>query len=239
MDDRGPASPDTVEVVPFGDATVMGILGDRAGADLSRVAQAVAAEIDRRRASTAGLGRAVPAHASVLVPFDPLAIDRDRAIRIVRDVIAQTLRSPSTGGGSDAAGRPDEASPPIEIRVRYGGDDGPDLDDVAARLDLRPTDVIELHASARYRVLFLGFGPGFAYLGGLPDQLVTSRRLTPRERVPAGSVAIAGAHSAVYPLSMPGGWNLIGRTDAVLFDATSPRPARLAPGAPVRFVPAP
>ncbi|HEY8439146.1 MAG TPA: 5-oxoprolinase subunit PxpB [Candidatus Limnocylindrales bacterium] len=232
MADRRGSSRDAVEVVPFGDAAVLVILGDRAGDPLSRAAQAAATAIDGRRASTPGLARAVPAHASVLVPFDPLVLERDAAIALVRDAATAAVRSRSSDRATDGADRT------IDIPVRYGGDDGPDLDDVAARLDLRPADVIELHASARYRVLFLGFGPGFAYLGGLPDRLVTPRRATPRERVAAGSVAIAGEHSAVYPLSMPGGWNLIGRTDAVLFDPTSPQPARLAPGASVRFVPA-
>lgn len=232
MADRRGSSRDAVEVVPLGDAAILAILGVRAGEPLSRAAQAAAAAIDRRRASMPGLGRAVPAHASVLVPFDPLALDRDAAIALVRTAATAAVRPASSDPATDAA------RPTIDIPVRYGGGDGPDLDDVAARLDLRPADVIELHAAGRYRVLFLGFGPGFAYLGGLPHPLVTPRRATPRERVPAGSVAIAGEHGAVYPLSMPGGWNLIGRTDAVLFDPTSPQPARLAPGATVRFVPA-
>jgi 5-oxoprolinase (ATP-hydrolysing) subunit B len=87
-------------------------------------------------------------------------------------------------------------------------------------------------------VLFLGFAPGFAYLGGLPDAIATPRRPSPRERVPAGSVGIAGEQTGVYPLSMPGGWNLIGRTDAVLFDPLRADPALLKPGSAVRFVPA-
>jgi KipI family sensor histidine kinase inhibitor len=126
----------------------------------------------------------------------------------------------------------------IEIPVRYGGPDGPDLEEVASRHGLTSADVVELHAGARYRVLFLGFAPGFAYLGGLPAAIATPRRASPRERVPAGSVGIAGEQTGVYPLSMPGGWNLIGRTDLVLFDPLRPEPALLRPGAPVRFVPA-
>jgi KipI family sensor histidine kinase inhibitor len=86
-------------------------------------------------------------------------------------------------------------------------------------------------------VLFLGFAPGFAYLGGLAAALATARRPTPRERVPSGSVAIAGRQTAIYPRSMPGGWQLIGRTDVQLFDPSRSKPALLEPGATVRFVP--
>jgi KipI family sensor histidine kinase inhibitor len=89
-----------------------------------------------------------------------------------------------------------------------------------------------------YHVLFLGFAPGFAYLGGLPRDLVTARKATPRPRVPAGSVGIAGEQTGVYPLAMPGGWRLIGRTDTVLWDITRASPATLHPGDRVRFVPA-
>ncbi len=128
------------------------------------------------------------------------------------------------------------AATPIEIPVRYGGADGPDLDTVAGLLGLRPADVVELHASARYRVLFLGFAPGFGYLGGLPAALATPRRDSPRERIPAGTVAIAGEQTCVYPLAMPGGWQLIGRTDTILFDPGRPEPALFRP-ARVRFIP--
>jgi inhibitor of KinA len=223
------ASP-AFDVSPFGDSALLVTLGARADPELTRAAHAVAGAIERIRESMPALGRPVPAHASVLVPIDPLAIARTSAVELVADAAATALRNSSAA--------PLASGDPIEIHVRYGGDAGPDLVEVAERSGLRPADVIELHASARYTVLFLGFAPGFAYLGGVPEPLVTPRRATPRERVPAGSVAIAGEHSAVYPLSMPGGWNLIGRTDAVLFDPAADPPARLRPGASVRFVPA-
>jgi KipI family sensor histidine kinase inhibitor len=215
-------------IAPFGDAALLVMFGDRADPALTAQAGALARLLDERRTSSPALGRAVPAHATVLVPFDPLAVDALAAAELVRDAVrAVTGRS-----DSDAAGDA------IEIPVRYGGPDGPDLEEVAERHGMSPADVIELHAGARYHVLFLGFAPGFAYLGGLPDAIATPRRPSPRERVPAGSVGIAGQQTGVYPLSMPGGWNLIGRTDAVLFDPLRPDPALLKPGASVRFVPA-
>jgi len=215
-------------IAPFGDAALLVTFGDRADPRLTAEAGALARLLDERRSLLPALGRAVPAHATVLVPFDPLNLDARAAADLVRDAVRAMT-------GTSA---PDAAGDAIEIPVHYGGPDGPDLEEVAERHGMSPADVVELHAGARYRVLFLGFAPGFAYLGGLPDAIATPRRPSPRERVPAGSVGIAGEQTGVYPLSMPGGWNLIGRTDAVLFDPQRVEPALLRPGAPVRFVPA-
>ena len=194
-------------------------------------AQAVAAAITAARAGVPAVGRPVPAHASILVPFDPLAIALEDVIGLARWAVASAETEPMSAVVDD------DVAMTIEIPVRYGGADGPDLDTVAELHGLRPADVVDLHASARYRVLFLGFAPGFGYLGGLPSTLVTPRRASPRERVPSGSVGIAGEQTGVYPLAMPGGWQLIGRTDAVLVDPDRPEPALLRPGANVRFVP--
>ena len=109
---------------------------------------------------------------------------------------------------------------------------------VADEIGRTPADVIELHAATTYEVLFLGFAPGFAYLGELAPPLVVPRLATPRPRVPPGSVAIAGSMTAVYPQGSAGGWRLLGRTDARLFDPRATPPARLRPGDRVRFVPA-
>jgi KipI family sensor histidine kinase inhibitor len=228
VDQSGGLAEPTIE--PFGDAALLIDLGPATDQAQAVRAQALAAAIEAGRTTTPAIGRPVPAHASVFVPFDPLEMTLEDAIAVARSAIATSaLDSPA------ATDRRDDT--PIEIPVRYGGPDGPDLEDVAALHGLSPEEVVELHAAARYRVLFLGFAPGFGYLGGLPPALVTPRRANPRERVPAGSVGIAGGHTAVYPLAMPGGWQLIGRTDIVLFDPDRPDPALLRPGAAVRFVP--
>jgi KipI family sensor histidine kinase inhibitor len=125
------------------------------------------------------------------------------------------------------------------FEVRYGGEGGPDLEPVARELGLAPERVVELHSGARYLVAFVGFSPGFGYLIGLPRELEAARLESPRTRVPAGSVAVAGPFSGIYPSATPGGWRLIGRLadpEAGLFDAAAERPARLAAGDRVRFV---
>lgn len=125
----------------------------------------------------------------------------------------------------------------IEIPVIYGGDAGPDLPDVARHTGLTQKQVVELHASIDYVVWFLGFQPGFPYLGGMPENLATPRRAEPRVRVPAGSVGIGGAQTGIYPLETPGGWNLIGRTELPLFNPSLPEPVLLRPGDTLRFIP--
>ncbi|UTH74382.1 5-oxoprolinase subunit PxpB [Chromobacterium sp. IIBBL 290-4] len=126
----------------------------------------------------------------------------------------------------------------IDIPVRYGGRHGPDLDTVARHCGLSPDQVIERHSAAAYIVYFLGFQPGFAYLGGLDPLLATPRRDSPRLRVPAGSVAIGGGQTGVYPADSPGGWQIIGHTSVSLFDPrNSGSPSLLLPGDTVRFVP--
>ncbi|HEX7971244.1 MAG TPA: 5-oxoprolinase subunit PxpB [Thiobacillus sp.] len=125
-----------------------------------------------------------------------------------------------------------------EIAVEYGGVAGPDLSALAKQAGMSAADYIEQHASADYIVAFLGFQPGFPYLRGLPAALHAPRRASPRLRVAAGSVAIGGIYSGIYPTAGPGGWHIIGRTDAVLFDPQRDAPALLMPGDRVRFVPA-
>ncbi|WP_440026281.1 5-oxoprolinase subunit PxpB [Chromobacterium amazonense] len=126
----------------------------------------------------------------------------------------------------------------VEIPVHYGGAAGPDLQEVARHCGLSSRQVVARHSAVEYTVFFLGFQPGFAYLGGLDPALATPRRATPRQQVPAGSVAIGGSQTGIYPADAPGGWQIIGHSDMVLFDPARQPPSALQPGDIVRFIPA-
>jgi inhibitor of KinA len=164
-----------------------------------------------------------PAYHSVLVKFD--------ALRWTHAELEAELRGALARSKTVAPVAPRD----VEIPVCYGGDFAPDLADVCALHGLTAAQAIALHTSSEYRVQFLGFVPGFAYLGGLPEALATPRLATPRRSVPAGSVGIAGGQTAVYPFATPGGWRLIGRTPLRIFRAENGSCA-LAIGDRVRFV---
>lgn len=174
-----------------------------------------------------GVRDVVPAMAALAVHVVP---DRQR-----HDAVAESLAAHLEAGGETTLVEP----APLEIPVAYGGDDGPDLAEVAAVTGRSPEEVVRRHCDAIYRVFMLGFLPGFPYLGLVDPAIRVSRRATPRTRVPAGSVGLAGAQTGIYPGESPGGWQIIGRTDETLFDPASVPPARLAPGDRVRFVPLP
>lgn len=179
-------------------------------------AQALHAELLRRRSEgSLSVREIVPAARTVLL--DGL----DDPVRLASRIPAWDIPPlPARAGGA------------IEIPVRY---DGPDLADVAARWGVPEHEVATIHTAAEFRVAFCGFAPGFGYLTGLPSRYDVPRRATPRTSVPAGSVALAGPYTGVYPRSSPGGWQLIGTTDAVLWDHTRVPAALLAPGTRVRF----
>ena len=164
----------------------------------------------------------MPAYASVVLRFDPLRLDPHDAEHEAERVLS------SLGPASAATGRS------IEIQTVY---DGPDLDETASRSGLSPDELVALHTGREYRAYFLGFLPGFAYCGRLDPRIVAPRLGRPRERVPAGAVAVADGQTAVYPLDSPGGWRLIGHTDTRIFDPSQDPPTLIRPGDRVRFVP--
>jgi KipI family sensor histidine kinase inhibitor len=222
-----PAPRGPVRIERFGEAALLVVLGDRVDAAINDRVHRLAARMSVRAAHIGGLGPPIPAYASVLLPFDPLVLEE----AAVRDMIAVAL---------DAAGGPSmtpDRARVISVPVRYGGPDGPDLAGVAARTGRSEADVVRLHAAVEYRVFCMGFVPGFPYLGLVPKELALPRRATPRLHVPAGSVAIAGRQTGIYPADTPGGWHLIGRTDLPAWDPRREPPALLEPGARVRFVP--
>ncbi|MFJ9544025.1 5-oxoprolinase subunit PxpB [Streptomyces sp. NPDC101225] len=181
-------------------------------------AQALHAELLRRRAEgLLSVREIVPAARTVLL-----------------DGLSDPARLASELTASEVPPAPPRAREAIDIPVRY---DGPDLTEVAAHWGVTEQEAARIHADTEFTVAFCGFAPGFGYLTGLPQHYDVPRRATPRTAVPAGSVALAGPYTGVYPRSSPGGWQLIGRTDAVLWDPARVPAALLAPGTRVRFVP--
>ncbi len=215
---------------PLGDRAVTITLGDAISEATHRLVRAASAAIDAR--CIAGITDQVPAFASITVHYDPAAVAGDQSTPPYHRVVGELESVLETV-------RPGMLPPPRlrEIPVCYGGAFGPDLEDVARQHDLSPREVIELHAGGRYLVYMVGFMPGFAYLGGLPERLATPRRSSPRTAVPAGTVGIGGSQTGVYPLESPGGWNLIGRTPLRIFDIRRDEATMLATGDEVRFVP--
>lgn len=184
----------------------------------------LAARLRQREAR--GVRDVAPGYCTIGVHFDPLQTDLaalEHAIQAEYSAI-ETLDT--------IADRP-----PIEIPVQYGGDAGPDLTAVARFAGCSEDDVIARHTQRIYRVYMLGFIPGFSYMGRVDPSIAAPRHRVPRERVPAGSVGIAGGQTGVYPVESPGGWQLIGRTTTVMFDANRSRPSLLSAGDLVRFVP--
>lgn len=201
----------TVRVLPCGDRAVL--------LEVAGLAEVLALDASLRSDPPAGVVDIVPAARTVLLR---LAADADLAATR-RHLDALTLVAPDQLGSGEV----------VEIPTSY---DGADLDDVASLLGLARQELVAVHTGQVWTVAFCGFAPGFAYLTGADERLASVPRLaTPRTRVPAGSVALAGGFSAVYPSASPGGWQLIGRTDRRVFDVDRDPPALLRPGTRVRF----
>lgn len=209
---------------PLGDSAITLRFGESISAELSRdVAHAMQLLAAERIDDVVEI---VPSYAALAVFYDSLAVGYDE----MRQRIGDALEQPD-GVGEEIASQTRDA---LLISVRY---DGEDLDDVCRRTNLTRDDVIDLHSNREYRVQVIGFVPGFAYLGTLDERLALPRRESPRSRVAAGSVGIADLQTGIYPSATPGGWNIIGTTDLVLFNPHRTSPALLRVGDTVRFEP--
>jgi KipI family sensor histidine kinase inhibitor len=218
-DDAGQAP---LRLLSAGEAALLVELGDTIDPDLNEAVHRLDAAINR--AAPDGLIETVPTYRSILVSFDPT---RTTAAALSSEISALGAR----GGEAVAVKRRRWFVP-----VCFGGEYGEDLAAVAERAGLSPDAVVDLHCAADYRVYMLGFSPGFAYLGGLPEALHQPRRENPRSVTPAGSFMQGGSQAALSPVAMPSGWHLIGRTPLRLFDPGRSQPFLLAPGDRVRMI---
>ncbi|WP_304441388.1 5-oxoprolinase subunit PxpB [Cohnella sp. OV330] len=229
------------KLLPLGDSAVTVQLGETICRQTHDRVRQLAEHLERHRFP--GMIEYVPAFLSVTVYFDPfevLAGLGGLGGHTESSELADPLALVAGWLGDQLAKLEDAAKsmPRVtEIPVCYGGELGPDLPEVAAAHGLSEQEVIEIHASADYLVYMLGFAPGFAYLGGLPQRIATPRRQTPRISIPAGTVGIAGDQTGVYPIATPGGWQLIGKTPEPLFLPDAMPPTLLRAGDIVRFRP--
>ena len=221
------ADADGLAIEPLGETLLLLRLGTRIDAALNERVHELAARLHAARLP--GVIDIVPAYAALALHYHPGAWNHGDvpAWRQLAAAARRVLATPAR----DVAG----TATTIEIPVCYGAAHGADLAELARGLGLHEAEVIERHAGGAYRVAMLGFAPGFPYLLGLDPRLHAPRRATPRVRVPAGSVAVGGAQTGIYPSQLPGGWNLIGQTPVRLFDPLRDPPCLLAPGDQVRF----
>ena len=209
-------------IVPLGDSSLLVRLGDEIDLAVNQRVHALASLVEA--SSINGVIETVPAYATLLVHYDPLVLSFTQIRDYLRTRIAQIEENDS------------RKTRQIEIPVRYGGEFGPDLEFVASHCGLQVEAVIRIHTERIYTVFMMGFTPGFPYMGKLDDAIVTPRLQTPRTRVPAGTVAIAGSQTGIYSIDSPGGWRLIGWTPLRLFSPESDTPFLFSPGDEVKFI---
>ncbi len=209
---------------PLGDSALVVEYGNSVNPQINDHVLALGGAVEK--AKPEGVEELVPTYRSMLIRFNPLKTSYEKLVFAVRD--AETAFS---------AKLPQIIRKSILVPVMYGGQCGPDLKAVAKIHGLTEADVIRLHSSVLYRVYMIGFVAGFPYLGELPDEIATPRLDTPRTKVPAGSVGIAGKQTGIYPCDAPGGWRIIGKTPIKLFDPCQEPPAKMQAGDLVRFIP--
>lgn len=212
-----------MNIVPLGDSSALVQLGDEIDLALNQRVHALSQLIEA--AAPSGLLETVPAYGTLLVHYDPLTLSFEQVKHFIQSKMEHL---------HEHSRRPPRL---IEVPTQYGGTLGPDLENAAHHLQLTTDEVVRLHSSQTYTVYMMGFMPGYPYMGKLDDALTMPRLETPRTRVPAGTVAIAGSQTGIYSVESPGGWNLIGWTPLTLFDPMSASPFLFRPGDEVKFIP--
>ena len=215
-------SPDAVRFLPCGDTALAVEFGNEIDRAVSEAVLALDAALAGRRVE--GIVETVPTFRSLMIHFDPLAVAPETLTNLVLELITES-----------SSHRPRQRR--WRIPACYEPHFAPDLDEVAGLTGLSSAEVVDLHSATEFHVYMIGFLPGYPYMGDLPEQLRLPRRQEPRVRLPPGSIAIATAMTAIYPVESPGGWHLIGRSPVRLFDAQWECPSLLLPGDKVRFTP--
>ena len=210
-----------------GDSTLVIEFGKDIDLHTNKLVQFVFSKTEKRLYKNLFIKDVYPTYKSLVINYDNLAIDYQALKKKIEPLIFEIIENYDKNVSNDKV---------LEIPVKYGGEFGPDLKIMSKKLNISEESIINIHSSAIYRIYMIGFMPGFPYLGGLDERISFPRLSTPRIKVPAGSVGIAGKQTGIYPFESPGGWNIIGRTELSLFDVDANPPSLLSNISQLRFL---
>ncbi|MEC9107628.1 MAG: 5-oxoprolinase subunit PxpB [Chloroflexota bacterium] len=210
-----------------GDSTLVIEFGKDIDVYTNKLVQFVFSKTEKRLYKNLFIKDVYPTYKSLVINYDNLAIDYQALKKKIEPLIFEIIYNYDKNVSNDKV---------LEIPVKYGGEFGPDLKIMSKKLNISEESIINIHSSAIYRIYMIGFMPGFPYLGGLDERISFPRLSTPRIKVPAGSVGIAGKQTGIYPFESPGGWNIIGRTELSLFDVDANPPSLLSNISQLRFL---
>jgi len=210
-----------------GDSTLVIEFGKDIDVYTNKLVQFVFSKTEKRLYKNLFIKDIYPTYKSLVINYDNLAIDYQALKKKIESLVFEIIVNYDKNVSNDKV---------LEIPVKYGGEFGPDLKIMSKKLNISEESIINIHSSPIYRIYMIGFMPGFPYLGGLDERISFPRLSTPRIKVPAGSVGIAGKQTGVYPFESPGGWNIIGRTELSLFDVDANPPSLLSNFSQLRFV---
>ena len=210
-----------------GDSTLVIEFGKDIDVYTNKLVQFVFSKTEKRLYKNLFIKDIYPTYNSLVINYDNLTIDYQALKKKIESLLFEIIDNYDKNVSNDKV---------LEIPVKYGGEFGPDLKIMSKTLNISEGSIINIHSSAIYRIYMIGFMPGFPYLGGLDERISFPRLSTPRIKVPAGSVGIAGKQTGIYPFESPGGWNIIGRTELSLFDVDANPPSLLSNISQLRFV---